>query len=494
MTPYAPPGMLIWDAWPLVRQGVCHLYFLQRDREPGVGSSEQEQLGHAVSTDLISWTTRPNVLAPAPADPDDDLQPWTGCAVNFPDGRVGLYYTRRGTRTGGREQSIGLALGDGEHFVRYAGNPVITPTATPVPGLADCRDLAIIAAPDGGGYYGYFATRRPGRNLTETTAIQAAFSTDLLHWRPGPVVFTTDRFACVEVPEVFPLAGRWYLTMLTGNFYGSRGGLPDGQTGAIIYAESDSPLGPFAAPPDPVLLGARWNSPISARSLLWQGERLVLYTDRIRRDRENLDSPLQVGFISTPKRYTVRGGRLGLDYWPLPGGIPTPLQPAFPATPWGQIWPLADARWRQDGEALAGRCLDRWSVLPLNGDGGLCFMLECELECHAAAAGFVVHRQDDFPGFPRQRGLALLAEPESCRALAAALPDFGFTEMRTATEFPPGRFRLRLVQREEALELYLNERLLLGFTYGKGLNGQLGLLVDRGEAIFRKLQLTRFAD
>ncbi len=490
---YAPEGMLVWDAWCLEREGLFHLYFLQRDCAEDRKSSAQEELGHAVSRDLVYWETRPNALAPDPENSDDDLQPWTGCAINAPDGDVYLYYTMRGSRTFGREQAIGLARSsDGECFKRFAGNPVVRAPNSPIPGMSDCRDLCVIPAPDGDGFLGYYAARRQAETLCETSAIFVAFSRDLLHWEDRGAVFFGGPFACVEVPDVFELEGRWFLTMLTGNVYGGRGALPDAMTGATVYAQSDSPYGPFRLPDDFVLLGARSASPISVRSIAKDDARLALYTDRIRQNPEFLDSRLRVGFLSTPKRYTLRNGRLALLYWPLPfkeAAAPFPL--AMEKT-WGQIWGMKDAHWVWGEVEISGQCADRWSVLPLAGDWGDFFMLECELESSAAAAGFVVHRQENVPNiWPHERGLGFFVEPEAGRVMAADLPFLEFTEIRTADVCSRGRMHLRLIRRGVALEFYVEDVLLLAFTYAKGTTGAIGLAVDRGAACFRKLRVSR---
>ncbi|HEY3376695.1 MAG TPA: hypothetical protein VGL77_04295, partial [Armatimonadota bacterium] len=228
---YSPRNLGVWDSWCMPVADEVHLYHLQRNR-PGVDfpSAAEDTIGHAVSRNLVDWEERPPVFGPDPLNPDDDLQPWTGSTV-WHDGRGYFYYTMRGSRTASHVQAIGLATTQNpDQWTREPGNPVLTPDPRwystlqrPTPGMVDCRDLIVIPDPDGEGWYGFYASRQPGEELPETSVIACVHSRDMRHWEHLPPAFAPEKYACIEVPDVYFLNGRWYLTCLTGHYYGNRG-------------------------------------------------------------------------------------------------------------------------------------------------------------------------------------------------------------------------------------------------------------------------------
>ena len=132
--------------------------------------AEQDWLGHAVSSDLINWEELPLALGPNSPGTLDDLQPWTGCAVEK-EGTFYLYYTMRGSAERALGQRIGLATStDLMSWQRYGHNPVIEPDprwyvghADPiprgipdsegdVPGMVDSRDMVIVPDTEGNGW------------------------------------------------------------------------------------------------------------------------------------------------------------------------------------------------------------------------------------------------------------------------------------------------------------------------------------------------------
>jgi sucrose-6-phosphate hydrolase SacC (GH32 family) len=73
--------MYVWDAWYMPVGDVVHAYHLRRRRRVRLADAEQDMLGHAVTLNLVDWEERPAAFGPDAADPRDDRQPWTGCAV-----------------------------------------------------------------------------------------------------------------------------------------------------------------------------------------------------------------------------------------------------------------------------------------------------------------------------------------------------------------------------------------------------------------------------
>ena len=137
-------------------------------------------------------------------------------------------------------------------------------------GVVDCRDLMVVKHPSRPGWFGVFATRlAPGtrtgrrRQTTSCPAVRCsagAYSEDLVHWEQTGPVFRSDRdaYSIVEMPDLFELDGRWYLTFLEDNAYGNRDvlGEPELSCGTR-YAVSDRIEGPYAEPADNILLASR---------------------------------------------------------------------------------------------------------------------------------------------------------------------------------------------------------------------------------------------
>jgi len=228
---FRPAQMSLWDTWHIEHAGQAHMFYLQRLAQGSTRTPlEADTLGHAASRDLIHWTEKNLALGPGPAGGLDDMQPYTGCVVHH-DGRFYLYYAMRSKADGGAGQRIGLALStDLDHWERYSANPVIEPDSRwyvshrkPLPnGVVDCRDLVIIKDPSGDGWLGFYAARVPSDELGDGAVIAAVHSKDLLHWEHLPPAFAPGKYACIEVPDVYMVDGRWYMTCLTGLEYGKR--------------------------------------------------------------------------------------------------------------------------------------------------------------------------------------------------------------------------------------------------------------------------------
>ena len=109
--------------------------------------------GHAVSDDLLHWQYLPTAIAPdMPYDKDGCF---SGSALELDDGRQLLVYTgvKRERGEDGRMhdfQTQCVAVGDGENYVKYEGNPVLTGADVPEGfSVNDFRDPKIFRNADG---------------------------------------------------------------------------------------------------------------------------------------------------------------------------------------------------------------------------------------------------------------------------------------------------------------------------------------------------------
>lgn len=186
--------------------GRYHLFYQHNPNDTKWGSMHW---GHAVSEDLLRWSTLPIALAPdRPYDRDGCF---SGSAVED-EGRHVLMYT--GNRVPGPDdppagpnearQTQCIAVGDGKRYHKLAANPVIGSgllTAGYAPG--DFRDPKLWR--EGSGWYCIVAAREKheGGQLLLYTA------RDLEHWRlVGVAASGGGSFGTMwECPDFFPLSG-----------------------------------------------------------------------------------------------------------------------------------------------------------------------------------------------------------------------------------------------------------------------------------------------
>ena len=248
---------------------------------------------------------------------------YTGYAIEN-EGTDYLFYTGNSVvpdapRT---RQSICLATSTdgGVTYQKCAGNPILEPDPdlyytytdpiAPFPHhaqyMTDCRDIAIVKNPSGDGWLGYVMMRRKGEiDAFHSACIAICRSDDLVNWEVGEPVCTPNRFNCFEVPDVFELDGKWYMIALTGDVYGQTERWSDPAiTCATIVFQADSPEGPFLEVESNLLLASKNNvwQGFSARTVLRNGERLMLYTP-LRRHPRSWASLLASKASRTPGRW-----------------------------------------------------------------------------------------------------------------------------------------------------------------------------------------------
>lgn len=111
---FALPEAWVWDFWIADDGDRYHLFFLFASkalRDPEA-RHRRAAVGHAVSTDLISWTRVEDALVHSDAPAFDDLAIWTGCTLRHPDGTWFLFYTGTTLVDDRALQSIGIATSE----------------------------------------------------------------------------------------------------------------------------------------------------------------------------------------------------------------------------------------------------------------------------------------------------------------------------------------------------------------------------------------------
>jgi len=117
----------VWDSWVADDGDQYHLFFLQAPRslgDPGLRHIHAT-VGHATSTDLVTWDYLGQCLGPAETG-FDDLAIWTGSVVRAQD-RWWMFYTA--ISTAGHhifDQRVGAAVSDDlHHWRRVSDQPTL---------------------------------------------------------------------------------------------------------------------------------------------------------------------------------------------------------------------------------------------------------------------------------------------------------------------------------------------------------------------------------
>jgi len=190
-------------------KGRYHLFYQYYPYESKWGTMHW---GHAVSTDLLHWDYMPAALAPDQIYDRDGC--FSGSAVELPDGRLMLLYT--GVRTEGDRRELSsavqvqcIAVGDGENFEKYEGNPVIDETDLPEgAGRYDFRDPKVWRTEDG--TYLCLVGNRPADGSGQLLLYASA---DGYSWKFRSVFASNrNRFGKMwECPDFFTLDGKHVL-------------------------------------------------------------------------------------------------------------------------------------------------------------------------------------------------------------------------------------------------------------------------------------------
>ena len=502
---YRPRGMTMWDTWYLEHGGQAHVFHLQRRapislRDP----AEATWLGHAVSDDLIHWQELPLALGPGTPEALDELQPWTGCVVAH-ERKFYMYYTMRTSVGDGFGQRIGLATSDDLiHWVRHPGNPVIVPDPRWYIGhddplarhVVDCRDLIVVPDPDRRGWLGFYAARVPAEEEAETSVIAAVRSPDLIAWEHLPPAWAPRKYACIEVPDVFFLDGKWYMICLSNTALGNRGTFSDPYvTRGTVYAVADHPLGPYQElDGDNTLMGGTKYAGYSCRSLLFDGELHMFYTQVTPDGNNTLSPPMLVR--------SLPDGRLRLAYsprtkaWRRESIIAPGDQPPVAHLPFStRIWPLHAGRWVLEGGVYQGESRTGWQVADL-GVGAANVEMEARLTLKQGIAAGLVLRSDTSMHWPGGKDIVFALDAEQGIVLAATLSTFDELGRRRHPIRPGQTYHMRVCIRPPRFEVYVDDILVLdgAAEFPQMPRPSVGLFVDRGQVEMAELEAYSLAD
>lgn len=223
---FIPEQHYLWDFWLVLphewndARALSHLYYLQAPRElsdPHLRHGKAK-VGHAVSRDLRQWELRGTVLEAGTPGSWDDRAIWTGSVITRND-LAYMFYTALSHAESVPVQRIGLAIStDLEHWERHPDNPLLEVDTrwyeaqnTERHEAQTWRDPYVIYSPEEGVYYMFLSARVNTGPFDGRGVIGMARSTDLISWEILPPASVPGDFTEIEVPQVVPLNGRYYL-------------------------------------------------------------------------------------------------------------------------------------------------------------------------------------------------------------------------------------------------------------------------------------------
>lgn len=165
--------------------------------------------GHSSTTDFVKWEELPTALAPD--SPYDEFGCFSGTAIED-NGKHVLFYTgvvEENLEDGTKKviQNQCMAIGDGVHYGKAAGNPVVDGESMPEDcSRADFRDPKVWKDEDGRYYM-----LAGNKTYADEPQVVLFSSEDMYNWKFESVFAkdTTGKFGAVwECPDFFKLDGR----------------------------------------------------------------------------------------------------------------------------------------------------------------------------------------------------------------------------------------------------------------------------------------------
>lgn len=306
----------VWDFWIVDDGDRYHLFFLFASKAVGNPEARHHRaaIGHAVSSDLMSWTRCEDALVHSDAPAFDDLAIWTGCVVRHPDGTWFLFYTGVTLAGGANVQSISIATSDDlVHWHRQGQALRADPTWYEVFGEDLSHDEAFRdpwVYRDGDRWRMLITARANTGPADDRGVIGTAVSENLRDWTvEAPLTVPGSGFGQLEVTETVSIDGQDFLVFncLAGDL--SEAHRATGTTGGVWTV-------PTRPGPHP------WN-PKEATLLVGHD----LYVGRILHTRKG-----ETVFLAF-RNFDERGEFVGTVTDPMPvglvDGVPRPLNRAL---------------------------------------------------------------------------------------------------------------------------------------------------------------------
>jgi beta-fructofuranosidase len=490
---FHPRNRYHWDFWMIQRDRLVHSFYLSRPR-PGAEDDPDalDWLGHATSADLFDWQEQAPAIPPGPAGAVDDMKLWTGHIFEH-DGQYYLYYTGRARAEQGRVQRTMLATSPDLYEWTKHPEPVMAPDPRwyhsqerpDREGNVGWRDPVVVLDEETGWFHAYLAAYEREGEYARRGCVAHARSRDLIHWETLPPVFTPRRYATIEVPDVFRLDGRWYLTLLTGAAYGNeRDSMPDPRAAmGTIYAVSDSLDGPFTEPDDNLLIGSKWWEATSCRSVMFDGVRYLFHFSSERLDGTD-GGRATWGVLAAPKRLEAADGRLTARYVPVPEQhLGAPITETVRAVVEDGSELFGEGAWAVDGDRVSADVNSGWAAAIGTTESGDVVLTATVRIGTARSAGIVLHAANS------TSALCVLLDAGAQQVTFTRLRQFDELQARGATIERDRDHVLRIVAKHPFYEVYLDDVLMISCVRYEHPTGRMGLLVEQGSAEFADLSV-----
>ena len=460
-----------------------------------------DAMGHATSIDLLHWKECDSILPPC--DKSFDIhQKWTGSTIKFKD-KFYLFYTMRC----GAFQRIGVAISDDLYsWKEYENNPVLIPDKkwfitydgeksndARWPNQVDCRDMLVVKAPQGG-FYGYFAAAADTGRTTPVGVIGIAYSEDLLHWEQKGIVYSPQYIATVEMMDVFELNGKWYMTLLSGNFYGSRTAYSDPYVSKVtLYAVADNPEGPFVENmTDNVFIGGSDKSGMCCRNIDYKGKKRVTYIDN-----NNANQTMCI-----PKVITVtEDGKLRPFFdEEIVQQIRTETfadkdKPAhvFLLPQNSFAWPTMGGDWEMK-EGICKGSAEKYSWQSALFDcKSKNLDISAKVNADSKEFGFVFYSESD-PYYSNRFAVIFNTEDHTVAISDPCTSKYSMGNIRKYPASKNSEMHIRALLIDGTCEVYINNELLLQQSVeNRGFNHP-GVLVDSGDVSFKEIEIYKLED
>lgn len=248
------PDHWVWDSWPVRGDdGEHHLFFLRASRaliEPD-RRHRRASVGHARSSDLVTWQLLPDALVTADEPAWDDGSTWTGSVVQADDGTWRMFYTGVSRAEDWLVQRVGVA--DSDDLItwrRRFDHPVCEADPRWYEKLSSgdwfdeaWRDPWVLRGDDGLWHMLLTARAAEGEAATRSV-IGHAVSADLDSWEVRPPLSAPAGWGQMEVPQAVLVDGMPFLVFCCWT------DLEDERrreqaTGGMWFAPGESLLGPW---------------------------------------------------------------------------------------------------------------------------------------------------------------------------------------------------------------------------------------------------------
>lgn len=289
--------------------GEYHLFFQYHPYSTSWGPMHW---GHVKSEDLLHWQRLP--IALAPDSPWDAFGCFSGSGIETPDGQHMLLYT--GVRHEPSEdgtvrefQTQCIAIGDGVHYRKLSGNPVITAAQLPAGGSSvDFRDPKIWWEKAESCYYAVVGNRA----ADGSGSILLYRSENGLQWEFITILAASrNKWGRMwECPDFFPLDGRQVLIVNPQEMAPSEQGFHPGDNTACFIGDYDKASHHFAyGHPQPVDWGIDFYAPQTLQTP--DGRRILIgWMQSWASANAKPKDALWFGQMTLPRELSIQNGRL----------------------------------------------------------------------------------------------------------------------------------------------------------------------------------------